>query len=141
MLALIVVLVRYGCFYLSLEVASTGLCYPLLKLASILHVCAYQRPKSMDLQVHTLDVPKQLPGPRWNVRQWCLYWKGREPHQPLHQHFAVANAGASLPQGVSAAQDQPQASNAAINKSGSSGGGQDADSEEDEADSAFVHQG
>lgn len=91
------------------------------------------------VQVQTLDVPKQLPGPRWNVRQWCLYWKGREPHDP--QAADAGPAGASTLQDTHAPHHAPQASNAAMDKAGSSGAGQDVDSEEDEADSAFVHQG
>lgn len=46
-------------------------------------------------QVLTLDVSSQAPGPKWSVRQWCLYWRDRQV-QPLQQLFASSLAGGSV---------------------------------------------
>ena len=35
--------------------------------------------RSCSTQVLTLDVDKQAPGPKWTLRQWCLYWRERQP--------------------------------------------------------------
>ncbi len=48
----------------------------------------------LHMQVQTLDISRQAPGPRWTVQQWCLYWHDRrvEPftgtrgHTHTHTH-------------------------------------------------------
>lgn len=108
-------------------------------------------PLSYITQVQTFDVTKQQPGPRWTLRQWCLYWKDRN-HQTMAWN-AGGGGGGMRPGGMSQSlgggpggqpggPEGPQASNAALQMgSAASSGGQDGGSEEDEADSAFVHQG
>ncbi|EFJ53284.1 hypothetical protein VOLCADRAFT_115857 [Volvox carteri f. nagariensis] len=51
-----------------------------------------------DREVQTLDVAQQTPGPRWTMRQWCLYWKERQATLPQPgdpHHLAAGPGGAS----------------------------------------------
>jgi hypothetical protein len=91
-------------------------------------------------QVQTLDVGKQLPGPKWTMRQWCLYWKERlalpPPPEP-HHGPAPARAG-----GSDAPRVRGSAAPAPVGGAGVSSADDGANTEmDDEADSAFVHQG
>jgi hypothetical protein len=84
----------------------------------------------LDKEIVTLDVSKQAPGPRWTLRQWFLYWRDRKVSGPDLQ-AALAHP----------LQPQHTGSEVAARLSASSSRGEEAGDMDDEADSAFVHQG
>ncbi|GFR43327.1 hypothetical protein Agub_g4397, partial [Astrephomene gubernaculifera] len=109
-----------------------------------------------DREIQTLDVAKQAPGPKWTMRQWCLYWKERQtlgPHPEPHPGAAGGGPGASSAAGAGAGagvgglprragSEAAAVRGSAAAAAGLSSADEGANTEmEDEADSAFVHQG
>ena len=88
----------------------------------------------LDREVVTLDVSKQAPGHKWTLRQWCLYWRDRKVFSPDLQ-ATLAHPQQPLPP------QQPTGSELAARLSASSSHCEEAGDMDDEADSAFVHQG
>lgn len=95
----------------------------------------------------TLDVARQAPGPRWTTNQWCVYWRERQGDaRAAWAHGAGAlpgQAGRTTHGGAAGLRCRGATSDAAAHMSAAGGssssrGGGDMD---DEADSAFVHQG
>ncbi|GIM09413.1 hypothetical protein Vretimale_13259, partial [Volvox reticuliferus] len=94
-----------------------------------------------DREVQTLDVAQQTPGPRWTMRQWCLYWKERQTLTPQTEphHLATGPGGASdAPHFRGSVAPAAAAAAGGGVSSADDGGNTEMD---DEADSAFVHQG
>ncbi|GIL59700.1 hypothetical protein Vafri_14428, partial [Volvox africanus] len=94
-----------------------------------------------DREVQTLDVAQQTPGPRWTMRQWCLYWKERQTLTPPTEphHLVIGPSGAS---------DAPRFRGSVAPAAAAAAGGGISSADDgantemdDEADSAFVHQG
>eukprot|EP00198_Chlamydomonas_reinhardtii_P007175 XP_001696511.1 predicted protein [Chlamydomonas reinhardtii] len=103
-----------------------------------------------DREVLTLDVDKQAPGPKWTLRQWCLYWRERQPvgdltalphqqhPQQQHHHPQQQQHGGGGGGGRGGSEGAGHGSAAAAISSQDDGVDTEMD---DEADSAFVHQG
>eukprot|EP00798_Chlamydomonas_sp_ICE-L_P006192 gene6192-2810_t len=106
-----------------------------------------------DLEIHTLDVKQQAPGPKWTLRQWCLYWRDRKAavlHSPatgLPHAAHKREGGHAEPRGVTPSlsladpENQHGAQGSAAAAAVGSGASVGPSDTEDEADSAFVHQG
>jgi hypothetical protein len=108
----------------------------------------------LDKEVNTLDVGRQAVGPKWTMRQYSLWWKDRSvrdvltPDDPggCEDSERKAAAGTAVPRMSGMAPDGPAAASeaaaAAIGLSASSSHGERGGGEmDDEADSAWVHQG
>ena len=104
----------------------------------------------LDREAQTLDVSRQMQGPRWNLRQWAEYWKDRKPsakmkHKGMAEGGDVAVEPPAVETGVVTMTGhlmERAASEAAAARgmsSSSHGEGQDGGEMDDEADSAWVH--
>lgn len=91
--------------------------------------------------MQTLDISTQAPGPRWTLRQWCLYWRDRRVPPPPGFGAAGGEQYTAGPWGgtVPGADGGGLGSEVAAQLSSSSSRG--IGDMDDEADSAFVHQG
>ena len=87
----------------------------------------------------------QVPGPRWNLRQWAEYWRDRKPEagpglNPAAWVMGAACGGTDLA-GLTGLMAGPAASAVAarFTSSSSHGEGAEGGDMDDEADSAWVH--
>ena len=84
----------------------------------------------------------QVPGPRWNLRQWAEYWRDRKPEAGPGLNPAAWVLGAACGgTGLTGLMAGPAASAVAarFTSSSSHGEGAEGGNMDDEADSAWVH--
>ena len=84
----------------------------------------------------------QVPGPRWNLRQWAEYWRDRKPEAGPGLHPAAWVMGAACGgTDLAGLMAGPAASAVAarFTSSSSHGEGAEGGDMDDEADSAWVH--